>query len=494
MFSTRLMQAAESFLLVSLAVLLVWLGTINGAGLSPDSVGYIKIALRIAEGNIDQVGAHWPPLYPLLIAGGFTDSLFENTRWISIVSIGVFVPVAWLLVNQAVDQPAPWYLRPIALLLLIANTALLNNYWMAWSEGPFISLLTCAIFAYFEYIKKRQQRWFSLLVFLLALLPLLRYAGIAFVGAFIIAVYCYSSGKPRQRIYRSARLAGLSMLPVLLWLLLNYIWHGSTAERSFICHPISLDTLQQGLSVLGDWAVGSEIMSASVAYFLLLVGAARVAWKTADPLLGILVLIPCCYIPFLAFSISFIDAYTPLDHRILSPLFFPFILLLLAAVVRQKLVTDKDFIKPGIAILMLVMLLLAVPKLNAELGRYIRQGEGYAHKSWQYSPSLAFVQRLALERRIYTNSPEALLVHLGRDEKGLPALVNPSTSLLNEQFEQQIMDAKAELLRTNGVVILFAQLAWRSYLPSAQLLISEYGFELVMTTADGVILRVAESE
>lgn len=491
MFKLGVINFVEISLLIFVAALLVWLGTINGAGLSPDSVGYIKMALRISEGNLEQMGAHWPPLYPALIASGFADSLFENARWLSIVSIISFVIVVWGIVNRALHQSAPWYLRAIVLLLLIANTALLKSYWMTWSEGPFITLLACAIYAFMRYIDAKKQGWLVVLILVLALLPLLRYAGVAFVGAFCLAVYWCSPGQFRTRILTSGIVACFAIFPVILWLFLNYIWYGSAAERSFIYHPIGLETLEQGLSVLGAWVVGSEIKLASAVYFLVLVIGVRVAWITKDPLLGLLILLPFCYLPFLVFSISFIDAYTPLDRRILSPLFLPFVLLLLLILAGQHREIRKGVVTSGIALLMLLMLFLEMPNLNGELSRLIRRGEGYAHISWQYSPSLAFVQSMELQRRVYSNSPEALLVHLGREESALPLLYNPSTSQLNEEFDQQLDAAKADLLQTDGVVILFSQLAWRSYFPTADLLVSDYGFELLTTTADGVILRVA---
>lgn len=134
-----------------------------GAGLSPDSVGYISIARQIAAGNgyVDRHGedvAVWPPLYPTVL--GVIKLLFsvdplESTRFLNALVFGLNVALTLWIVAQ--NFPLKFV---FAAFWLVLSLPLLHVSVMAWTEPLFILFSLgwlISLNAYFARTRERER-------------------------------------------------------------------------------------------------------------------------------------------------------------------------------------------------------------------------------------------------------------------------------------------------------------------------------------------------
>ena len=102
-------------------VVVTWLAAVNGPGLTPDPVSYIRIARQLAAGvSVLEIGTHWPPGYPVFLY--WLDVLpgteFGAARVLAVVAVtGSLIP-AGLILARELRGPHAVYPQAAALLLL----------------------------------------------------------------------------------------------------------------------------------------------------------------------------------------------------------------------------------------------------------------------------------------------------------------------------------------------------------------------------------------
>jgi len=149
---------------VVLGIIIVLVATASyGAGLSPDSVGYISIARQLAAGNgyVDRYGqdvAVWPPLYPTVL--GVIKLLFsvdplESARFLNALVFGLNVALTLWIVAQ--NFPLKFV---FAAFWLVLSFPLLHVSVMAWTEPLFILFSLgwlISLNAYFARTRERER-------------------------------------------------------------------------------------------------------------------------------------------------------------------------------------------------------------------------------------------------------------------------------------------------------------------------------------------------
>jgi hypothetical protein len=138
----------------------------------------------------------------------------------------------------------------------------------------------------------------------------------------------------RRRLLDASIFSILGILPFVLWTVYNQSVAATTpGGRELAFHPVGMPHLWQAVYTLTNWLHLPDnipgIVRVPVLLFVVAGLGVSLWWayrakpgNTAVPgLLKLLLLFVILYPLFLAFSISFIDANTPLDERILSPLY-----------------------------------------------------------------------------------------------------------------------------------------------------------------------------
>lgn len=277
------------------------------------------------------------------------------------------------------------------------------------------------------------------------------------------------------------RLAGTliflaSFVPlVLAWSIRNRMLAGNATNRTLIWHPVTADTLQQGLRTFSEFLVPVEawrsewfktpgIFVAVIAIILIIVLAwilfkgLRRFFKPSTPMPEVIGFTNGLYIfSYLAsvlFSISLFDASTPLKVRILAPVYLPLLLLLVGAgtwVWNRRQMAGRVIIV-GLATLVFSVAIVGQARAVADLSR---GGMGYASFKWYDSKVMDYLRTLPADIAIYTNEPGAVYLYTGRASRVLPERVDPVTGLAWDNFNEGVEIVRNDVRSGYAVLVLF---------------------------------------
>jgi hypothetical protein len=264
----------------------------------------------------------------------------------------------------------------------------------------------------------------------------------------------------------------------------NKFISNSSTNREFVYHPITSGQIQVAVETICDWFFLSEELSAVIKYgFIVVLVAAMVIgfivlvrvskklqsktasmWGTQFFFLSTLFIF--IYVAVLLFSISFIDAHTPLSARILSPLY-----VIGVAGISCGIHSLLSTIYTGRKIASIILLIytsftiVQLVNINTYVDDIKTNGRGFSSRIWKEAKILKFIKTLPSDICIYSNGPDALELFMGFRSTFVPRQVHPDTRKKNGKFEIQMRDMVKELIEKDGVLIYFRYITWRWYLP-----------------------------
>ena len=170
---------------------------------------------------------------------------------------------------------------------------------------------------------------------------------------------------------------------------------------------------------------------------------------------------------FLLLSLSFFDAQTSLDARILSPAYLTALILVVSALARwlPGRPARLRWAALGLAAVFLAAQLFA----GARMALRLNGGEekGYTSPAWRSSRLLKQVAGLPPETPIYSNGQDVIYLLTGKPAFGLPREISPNTLKVNPAFDAEMQAMRSALETHNGVLVIFETLQdRRRYLPS----------------------------
>jgi hypothetical protein len=507
-----------------LAVVSVLLATMHGVGISPDSVAYVGVARNLLAGHglslpfgptLDAPLTHFPPLYSLLLAmiGTLEIEVVEGARWLQALLAGYLVWIAGRLLHRYSGDQLGLYVAIVGATLLAFSPTLLGIAVMAWTETLFLALSLSAIFLLARFLEGWQ--WPTLLgaALLVGATLLTRYAGLALVATGAVALLLFAARPLWQRIFASSIFVLVGLSPLVVWLLRNMMLTGNATNRTLAYHPLGIAQLAQALDTAASWWLIPANMPAVVkvaiaALPLLLIAVALclprngTGESTAEVhttvasqprMMHILALYAITYALFLLVSISLIDANTPLDARILSPLHLTILLLTLLAVVSVLTTfAPPPPLRAAIGVASVVLALLMLRQSSQLVQGYARDGIGLAAVAWQSSELITAAQELPADQLLYTNAPEALYHLTGRSALSIPRRVNVMAQTTNATYAAEL-ETMRQRLASGGHLIYFTKLG-RSSLAQQQELQAELGLVLVVEVDDGALYQMASSK
>lgn len=485
-----------------LAFLLVLISTPWGLGLRPDSIIYVEVARALVEkGDFMALPSHWPPFYPLLLTGFqiLTSELTLGARLLQALLMGgnVFL-IAVLLRNSNLDRG----LSALFLLLVLLQPGFVEVHIYLWTEPTFLCLALLNILV-LERIM-RQPASFRLLLLLAVIAGLsimVRYAGLFLVMVNGLALIFFShppssatvSVRWQDRSFLGIRLGNVAdalivtavtLIPMLAWSIFNRMRGVGTTNREFFWHPIGLQHLKQATSTLADWfhvpaGLGWLIL------ILVLLSALWGLWQTSnrgrqqEPMPRLLGLYLLVYMFFLVISISIFDFYTPLDTRILIPI-FPAIIVLLMYFIGQA---SRQAVRVILSGAIVVGLILNIPHTYNLLRESQSNGLGFADKKIQEMEIMKALRGLPPSWKIRTNTPEFFRLYLDQSGTMLPRKFNAATQRANPKFADEVQT----MLKNSDALVYFSSVSFRTYLPSPQEIHELPEFRLVYAKPDGLI-------
>jgi hypothetical protein len=193
------------------------------------------------------------------------------------------------------------------------------------------------------------------------------------------------------------------------------------------------------------------------------------------------------YLLFLFISISFFDASTPVDSRILSPVF----VLLIVGVFSAIWTVSQTLKKPMLWWCFFFFLILLIPiKIQDSLqsaSTIHENGLGYTSKQTQDSESIAFIRSLDEDMQIYSNGEYVIDFLTERESHSLPERVSSVTMESNPRYNNEIKAICTDIIENRALLVYFKVNTWSLYLPTQEELGSICQIPVLQRFVDGTV-------
>jgi len=494
--------------------LAIYLITPFGIGTSPDSVVYIGVANNFAAGRGLTTNTapgryepltQYPPFYPFVLAVG--GSFFGEPYQAAQALAGLVFGFNIFLVGAVLLRLIQWSVWPAvfgAAIMLLAPP-MLGIHVMAWSEPIFILLCLLSFIVLSGSIQRQKFGWLIVSAVLASLALFTRYAGVALVTAGLIGIFSFSRGRWPRRLVEALTFGSISVMPLLALLTYNQQAAGSATNRIFAFHPVTRAQLWQGLTTLSSWVglpvslptyvhlivvgfifVVSLVFALDLLRFGLSTSGAYQLGNSPPHFIVLLALFTGIYSAFVVLSISFLDANTPLDDRILSPIYVTFLILVIYLVSRY-IHSRKPAVWRLIPGSMVLILLVVYGASSFPFLRTSRaSGIGFSSPVWENSALLQEIRGLPVDVAIHSNVPEAIYLHTGRPATRLPRVYERSAAQSNPEFELELLAIEAKMATEKAVIAFFNQ-PGRIENPSLEDIEAILDLEIQTQAADGWI-------
>jgi hypothetical protein len=458
-------------------------------GFSPDSMAYLEGAKNIKAGNgfTYNTGVlinHWPPLYSFILAIlSFitnTDLLYTGKYLHALLIIGVI-----FIFNRILDELRINRFLSLLMIFLIIISAPFKIYLWQLSEGLFIFLVLSSYYYFVLWLKDRNRKYLIYTAILSSLFFLTRFAGIGFIGAYILFIIYFSIGSKSKKLNNAFHYLIPLILIVVPWLVYAKLKDSGIPDRSITLHMISGKKFGEFISVIKNWFFGTYFAVKSAPFvsililfeifknkkrFLKLIPENFTNYqKSVLVAVGLII----SYTAFIFFSSTFFYDAIPFDNRILIPI-FPFLIIIIAALLQLVLRHNFRLIFfSAIAFLFISFTTSGIPVYRD----YYENGLGFTQKKWKNSPTLDHISR---DKNLiyYTNATELLKLHTDKVGNVFP----------NNSKKEQLQKIKQELEDKSAQIVIIENFYWPSYLVTKNLILEEFRNFNFVSCKDGVII------
>jgi len=462
--------------------------TPKGLGLVNDSVAYINGARGLVEGSgygrlagdgtIKPI-THFPPGFSVVLAlfGLVGMDAIPAARIVNLALFALNIILVGLLARQVTR--ANWA-GVLAAALFAFSDALLGVHAYALSEPLFLTLTMGAMLALLRAVELFQPKvynsgWVMALVVsgdLAGLAYLTRYVGLALlpVGTLVLLL---AGGSWKQKLQRAVIFLGSALVWILVWTVRNAALVGSATNRTFGYHAIPAQNLLDGVRNLWAFALPRRIplfdllpggVWVALTGLALALLAAGLVWGLLRALrsgeretlaVWMVGLHLAAYMVMIVVSMTFVDASTTFEDRILAPVFADAIILLAWGFARSAQRAGPSYRPVLIALAVLLALSFADDARKTALDLRV-DGQGFASSYWSNSEVMDGVRRLPEDVTIYSNRISALTLLADRQAIAMLSPIDPVTREARPNFERTQAIIRETVLEGKAVLVVFA--------------------------------------
>jgi hypothetical protein len=455
--------------------------TPEGLGLSDDSIGYIAGARSILSGQgyreawLASNGpvTHFPPGFSAALALIGLSGLdpLRGARFLNSILFGVNAfllgIIGWRMTKSQIAGAA------LALLFTV-NASLFRVHAVAMSEPLYIFFSLAAFLTFSEYFKTEKNLWLIVTGVLVAFAYLTRYAGLALLATFLVALILFHDKWKKRAVSAGVFIA--SVLPFLVgWAIRNELVAENATNRQLVYHPLSAENIQTGIYNISEFFVPVEnwrralVQTNGLLFVLLsiltLVLLVWVTWKGLKKFFKPATELPETlsftsalyifgYLASIVSSMMLFDASTKFKPRILSPVYVS--LLTLLVLLGWWLWQKRAVILRGLVIVLgIFILVFSLYETVNVLATLHKGGQGYASFKWYDSDAMAFLRKLPEGTIIYTNQPGPVYLYTDRPSYVLPDLIDAVTGLPRDRYTEGVNALHTDVLSGKAVLALF---------------------------------------
>ena len=491
------------------AFVITLLATRWGIATSSDSARYIRSARHVlgheprvetevsAEAKAEQ--AHYPPMYSTVLAlaslGG-ADPLVA-ARWLHAILLAANAVIAAELVRRFTgSQPAALFTGVVSAF----SHASLYIHTIALSEPLYVTFSLLALGMLASHL--RQPSWAMLIgsALLCGAGVLTRYAGWALMPAGCVCLLLLSRRTITRRLIEAIVFGVVACALPIGWSVRNQMVLGSATNRVMAWHPVGLMHLRDGARTAWNWLAAERvvhpvltglaaIVAATILFLPLILKRRDDEPDHVRTLPAVMIVFSLAFAALLTVSISLFDYHTPVDRRILSPVYAAWV------IVAGCVLADAQRRSPAMrTAAWTIALLLAIWSIGrgARLAHeQFRDGSGFAHRHWRESQTLAALKaHVPHEQWVYTNAPGAMYLLTNRPFIiALPSKFSASSMRANPKYGGQLRRMRDDVESGRAVVVYLRRYARgrQRYNPTEQEMIGELGLRVLAAGNDGAI-------
>jgi hypothetical protein len=471
-------------------------------GVTTDSVTYLSVSQNISNGKGLTFDGKFmtfsPPIYPIILSLTSTllkaDHLAVSKYLSAILLFAAILLINLIFINLKVNFRTTFILN----LLLITSPAF-SVYLMVWSEPLFISFLLLWYYLTFNWIKYN-NRWFLFASGIISgLLIFTRYAGIGFTGGFILYLFFKKEKNIKIKIANLFSYISVLVSIFCFWIFFTLSLSSNPTGRVLKIHLINLYHIKSFVQTMASWMSPLFYKYSFIIIFILIAILLIVNYKKVREIFlalvlneknKILILTAISYLIFLPCSITLFDNSTPLDNRILAPL-FP-ILLILAIPFIEK-ITHNRFLY----LIPLVLLLISyIANFYISSKKFYFDGSNYTGKIWADSDTMKYLRNNHYDGSIFTNGGDVLRLLYSKDNiiYNLPFKFNPVDQMINNDFQKEMAALKDSVVLGKSILAYFNNITWRNYYPEKELLLNTFKENSFKVLKDGFVIERTETK
>ena len=485
-------QRAASFLILGLLALLGTFFTLyatpQGLGLSDDSIAYIAGARSILSGNgyhaiwlaSNKPVTHFPPGFSSILALLGLSGLdpLRGTRFVNSLLFGANTFLLGIIGCRMIKSKIAGIL--LALLFLF-NASMFRVHTAAMSEPLYIFFSLVAFIAFSLTLPSPEGRgqgegkvWLILTAILTAFAYLTRYAGLALLATFVIALILLHDTWRKRLTHAGIFIAGFIPL-VLAWSIRNKLAANNATNRTLVYHPLTEENINTGIFNFAEFLAPIEewrraliripnlvvILIFTIVIILLIWVACKGLKKFLQPSTEIPEILSFTsalyifgYLASIVSSMLLFDASTKFKLRINAPMYVS--LLIMLVFFLHWLWQKRAIYWRGLAATITIFILVfSAYGMFDSVTQLRKGGQGYASFIWFDSEAMAFLRELPESAGIYSNQPGPVYLYTNRSGYVLPDLIDPVTGLPREGYEEGVAALKQDVLSGNSVLALF---------------------------------------
>ncbi|MDD5727416.1 MAG: hypothetical protein PHV59_02525 [Victivallales bacterium] len=483
---------------VCASALMYWI-TSQGPGVSPDSIIYLNTADSLLTGNgftaIGKPMTHYPPVFPLLLAGTvfFTGTdILSSARLVTVFFFGANLVLTGTAVYLFSKRNLP--ATVCAMLLFISSAPIISIHSVLGSEAPFISFTTAGFIFLAGYILRPNLYYLVSASLMFGIAAATRYIGFTLFPSVIFSLFILCRQSFWSKFKSAAIFLGIAGLPVVSWMIRNLLITQSATNRTATFHPFNLTHVKNLITgMYGFWlpiSVSIWIKTFHIAMVIILFGWVLKAYFRKQGSVSsltlplILAIYSVLYVILLFVSISFFDAHTPVDCRLLLPVYLALVIASAVTIAASSKVY-RSLLKAFTVIVFFSVSINTIPAISAAV-RIHGFGNEYSTKAWQNALSIKLVYDIPADMVIYSNGPDAIWLITRKDAQMLPLKIVPYTLMPNKNYHKQINQVITQCEKGTAVIIYLDRITWRPHLPSKQEISSLFRSPLVLPLKDGL--------
>ena len=421
----------------------------NGIALAPDSVRYISAARNMSAGNGLTLYDSSPlllqaPLFPLvlsLIERQFGLDPTEGVRYLNAGLFGLIVYLSGLLFLRRLVRPSTVI---FGLLTVSLSPVLFRLSTFALTEMLFILWTLVFLLLLESYLNERSITTLLLLSVITSIATMTRYTGAFCAVTGVAAILFLHRGSLHSKLTHLIVYCAIATVPLGVWAARNFFlantFLGHRSPSTFPLHHnlyfplvrvlswiLPLDYLADSLK-----STKAHFVLGSIAGFLLGLpwspGNIRQVLILAFHRIGPELLFTGIYSTLLVLVSTF-TAHDGINHRLMSPIYVPFVLIVLFIVEQRLAGTAGEFsirffgyngnMKVRHLAYVILYLWLVIPSLQVAntASELMRTGLGYSHISWRTSETLRYLREEILssggDTPLYSNYADAVYIFSG---------------------------------------------------------------------------------